>query len=194
MYKNLLSLLGRAIFKIRGWTFAPVPPFWQDKQVIIGFPHTTALDTVMAFAGFAIIKKKGHVLVKSEAFQWPWSLLLTRLGAIAVNRSLQGGLVRQITDEFRQRDEFHLSLVPEGTRNGASKLKTGFWYIAKEANVPIVCWYLDNHQKRTVWVGQLWPGDSLAVDLEKIRLMYLSVGYQIQGITSDKSEALEQHC
>ncbi|MFW7381918.1 MAG: 1-acyl-sn-glycerol-3-phosphate acyltransferase [Oligoflexus sp.] len=189
MSKNLSSLAGRAFFKLRGWNFAPLPPFWQDKQVIIGFPHTTVLDTVMAFAGFSIVKKKGHVLVKSEAFRWPFAALLNKLGAIPVDRNAKAGLVAQMVEEFQKRDEFHLSLVPEGTRHGVSKLKTGFWHIAKAAKVPIVCWYLDNENKRTVWAGQVWPSESLDEDLKKIKQLYAQVGYHIQGIAERNGES-----
>jgi 1-acyl-sn-glycerol-3-phosphate acyltransferase len=182
MNLNIPSLTGRVIFNLRGWSFEPLPEYWQPKQVIIGFPHTTILDTVMAFAGFAIVQQKGHVLVKREVFHWPYAGLLKKLGAIPVDRGSRSGLVSQMVDEFARRDEFQLAMVPEGTRNGARQLKTGFWHIAKAANVPIICWYLDNDRKKTVWAGRLMPGDSLVADLERIRKLYDKVGYQIQGL------------
>lgn len=182
MYQDILSQLGRTIFALRGWTCDPLPPYWRKKQVIIGFPHTTIMDTVMAFSGFAIVKKKGHVLVRNQDFRWPYAGLLKKLGAIPVDRSQSTGLVKQMAAEFAQRDEFHLALVPEGTRRDVHKIKTGFWHIAKEARVPIVCWYLDNARKRTIWAGQLIPGDSLERDLEIIREMYAKLGYTIPGL------------
>ncbi|WP_141735108.1 1-acyl-sn-glycerol-3-phosphate acyltransferase [Oligoflexus tunisiensis] len=190
MYRNILSQVGRSIYALRGWTCEPLPPYWQKKQVIIGFPHTTIMDTVMAFSGFAIVKKKGHVLVRNQDFRWPYGGLLKKLGAIPVDRSQSTGLVRQMAEEFASRDEFHLALVPEGTRRGVQKIKTGFWHIAKEAKVPIVCWYLDNQNKRTIWAGQLIPGDSLEADLEAIRVMYQKVGFMIPGM--DAPDAAER--
>lgn len=182
MLQDILSHLGRTIFALRGWTCAPLPPYWQKKQVIIGFPHTTIMDTVMAFSGFAIVKKKGHVLVRNQDFRWPYGGLLKKLGAIPVDRSQSTGLVKQMAAEFASRDEFHLALVPEGTRKDVQTIKTGFWHIAREAKVPIVCWYLDNENKRTIWAGQLIPSDSLEADLEAIRVMYQKVGYEIPGL------------
>jgi hypothetical protein len=145
------------------------------------------MDTVMAFSGFAIVKKKGHVLVRNQDFRWPYAGLLKKLGAIPVDRSQSTGLVKQMAAEFAQRDEFHLALVPEGTRKDVQTIKTGFWHIAKEAKVPIVGWYLDNENKRTVWVGQLIPGDSLEADLETIRKFYEKVGYKIPGLKKSSS-------
>ncbi|MDQ3234887.1 MAG: hypothetical protein M3Q07_24030 [Pseudobdellovibrionaceae bacterium] len=182
MYQDVLSFVGRGVFALRGWTFDPLPPYWQKKQVIIGFPHTTIMDTVMAFSGFAVVKKKGHVLVRDQDFRWPYAGLLKKLGAIPVDRSQSTGLVKQMAAEFAKRDEFHLSLVPEGTRRGVKNIKTGFWHIAKEAKVPIVCWFLDNKNKRTVWAGQIIPGDSLEADLEAIRKIYENVGWTIPGL------------
>lgn len=182
MYQNILSQVGRTIFALRGWDCAPLPSYWQDKQVIIGFPHTTILDTVMAFAGFAIVKKKGHVLVRDKDFRWPYGGILKKIGAIPVDRSQSSGLVKQMAEEFSRRNEFQLALVPEGTRKGVQKIKTGFWHIAKEAKVPIVCWYLDGENKQTIWAGRLMPSDSLESDLEIIRQMYQQVGFEIPGL------------
>ncbi len=179
---TISKLIGKAIFAARGWTFAPLPSYWQTKQVIIGFPHTTILDTLMAFAGFAAVGKKGHVLVKVQAFRWPLAGILRRLGAIPVDRSHPGGLVPQMASIFAERDEFHLALVPEGTRSSHGKIKSGFWHIAKAANVPIACWLLDNKNKRTVWVGQIIPGFSYEKDVEEIRRLYSAAGFDLNSI------------
>ena len=42
-----------------------------------------------------------------------------------------------------------MAISPEGTRKKVSKWKTGFYYIAKRANVPVVCISL-NFYERTV--------------------------------------------
>jgi 1-acyl-sn-glycerol-3-phosphate acyltransferase len=175
----ILKALAKLIYGLRGWTFEPLPDYWTKKSVIIGFPHRENMDTVMAFAGFARVKVKGHILIKSSFFFWPMSTLLRAFGGIPVDRSAPGGLVRQIVGEFEARDEFILALVPEGTRKGVSQLKTGFWHIARNANVPIICWYLDSTTKRTRWVGHLQPGPSLDDDMRTIAGFYEDAGFSI---------------
>ncbi len=170
------------IFALRGWSFEPVPPDWTAKQVIIGFPHRSWIDTVMAFAGFAIIRQRGHVMVKREAFVWPLSIVLRFFGAVRVDRSSASGVVEQMAAEFARRDEFQLALVPEGTRRAGGRIRTGFWHTAKAANVPIVCWYLDAKAKRTRWVGRLHPGEDLAADLLEIKRIYADAGLDIAGL------------
>jgi 1-acyl-sn-glycerol-3-phosphate acyltransferase len=178
----LIRATGRALFRLRGWSFEPLPADWEAKQVVIGFPHSTWADTMMAFAGFAMVGQKGHVIVKREAFRWPFSRMLRGLGAIPVDRGSASGLVGQLAREFASRETFQLALVPEGTRKSGAKVKTGFWYIARAAKVPIVCWYLDARNRRTRWVGRLVPSDDVAADLRRIKQMYAAAGHVIEGI------------
>ncbi len=185
MKKLLLRLGGKAVFKLRGWTFDPLPEYWQPKQVIIGLPHVELLDTCMAFAGYAISNEKGHILVKQEAFGRFIGPLLTAFGAIPVDRAAPGGVVGQMIREFARRETFHLSIVPQGTRSAGAtaKMRSGFWHIARGANVPIVCWYLDRPNKRTRWLGQLTPSEDLQADLRTIKAIYAEAGLDLTSIT-----------
>ena len=47
-------------------------------------------------------------------------------------------MVDAIVQIFDNKEEFRLGISPEGTRKKVSKWKTGFYYIAKGAKVPIV--------------------------------------------------------
>ena len=83
-----------------------------------------------------------------------------------------------MVQRFHEHDEFLLAIVPEGTRKGVATIKTGFWHIAKEAQVSIICWYLDNGRKTTRWIGALTPGKDKIEDLLTIQKMYAEAGYQ----------------
>jgi 1-acyl-sn-glycerol-3-phosphate acyltransferase len=176
--KHLLSLVGRVIYWLMGWRFTPLPAYFNTKHVIIGFPHTSNMDTVRAFTGFRIVKKTGHIMIKKEWFWWPMSVGLRWLGGVPVDRAAPAGVVRQMVRYFRERDEFLLAIVPEGTRKGVHTIKTGFWHIAKEADVSIICWYLDNEQRCTRWLGEVVPGDSMKDDLLHIQDLYAEAGYR----------------
>ena len=182
MASRTLRILGKTIFKVRRWSFDPLPDYWQPKQVIIGFPHAKWSDTAMAFSGFAMTGQKGHIIVKAEAFRGPFGGALKALGGIAIDRSSPTGLVDQVVAEFAARETFQLALVPEGTRKGARRIKTGFWHIARGAQVPIVCWYLDSERKRTRWLGCFMPGDDMAADLQRVKQMYADAGHHIEGL------------
>jgi 1-acyl-sn-glycerol-3-phosphate acyltransferase len=175
--KELLSIVGKLLYKAMGWRFEPLPPYFLNKHVIIGFPHTSNMDTVRAFTGFRIVKRTGHIMIKKEWFKWPMSMFLTAIGGIPVDRRSASGVVGQMVDVFNERDEFLLAIVPEGTRKEVKTIKTGFWHIAKAANVSIICWYLDNDHKITRWLGEVIPGDDKVADILKIRQIYADAGY-----------------
>ena len=167
------------LYAIMGWTYDELPDYWTDKSVVIGFPHTANMDTVRALTYIKIAKVNARLLVKSEWFFFPMSLVLKSLGGMPVKRDKTKGFVGGVVAEFNQRKTLVLALVPEGTRKNVAAIKTGFWYIAKGANVPIICWYLDNQAKRTRWIGKINPGESLEKDLLKIQTLYKNVGFSI---------------
>jgi len=176
--KHLLSLVGRVMYWLMGWRFAPLPAYFGAKHVIIGFPHTSNMDTVRAFAGFRIVKRTGHIMIKKEWFYWPMSVVFRWLGGIPVDRAAAAGVVPQMVRYFRERDEFLLAIVPEGTRKQVRTIKTGFWHIAKEADVSIICWYLDNEERCTRWLGEVVTTDSKKDDLLRIQGIYAEAGYR----------------
>ena len=172
-----MSLFGRFLYFLMGWKLEPLPEYFSTKHVIIGFPHTSNMDTVRAFLGFKIVKKTGHIMIKKEWFVWPFSILFKALGGIPIDRKASRGTVEQMADYFNRRDEFLLAIVPEGTRKKVPTIRTGFWFIAKSAGVSIVCWYLDNENKTARWLGEIIPGDDKMKDLIRIRDLYEKAGY-----------------
>ncbi len=164
---------------LMGWTYDKLPEYWSRKCVVIGFPHTANMDTVRALSYIKITKVNARLLVKSDWFFFPMSILLKSLGGLPVKRDKTHGFVTSVVEEFNKRQDLILALVPEGTRKNVTSIKTGFWYIAKGANVPIICWYLDNKTKRTCWLGRIDPGETLEQDLLKIKKLYEAKGYLI---------------
>jgi len=176
--KQFMSLAGRSLYFLMGWRFEPLPSYFSSKHVIIGFPHTSNMDAVRAFTAFRIIKRTGHIMIKKELYFWPMSFLLNILGGIPVDRGSSQGAVEQMVKIFNTRNEFLLAIVPEGTRKKVPTIKTGFWHIAKAAGVSIICWYLDNENKRTRWLGEIIPGENMMEDLIRIRDLYEKAGYR----------------
>ncbi|MBT3311345.1 MAG: acyl-phosphate glycerol 3-phosphate acyltransferase [Desulfobacterales bacterium] len=183
--KTFLSVFCKLLYKMMGWTYEDLPPEWTNKRVVIGFPHTSNMDTIRAFAYIKIAKLDVKLMIKAEWFFWPVSVFLRSLGGIPVAREKGAGTVGQIIQNFNEMDEFILALVPEGTRKKVKKVKTGFWTIAKKANVPITCWYLDNKAKKTRWVGSIIPGESIEDDLIKINRLYKKFEYTLPGMKAE---------
>jgi len=177
--EEILSQVGRLVYFLMGWTYDPLPDYWEKKSVVIGFPHTQNMDTVRALTYIKIVKLNARLLVKASWFFFPMSVLLKSLGGMPVNRDKAQGFVGSVVNEFNQRDELVVALVPEGTRKKVATIRTGFWHIAKGADVPIICWYLNNETKHTQWLGKIHPGESLEKDLFKIKEIYEKAGFSI---------------
>lgn len=179
LISRVLSQAGKLLYWMMGWTYDDLPDYWDRKSVVIGFPHTSNMDTVRALTYIKLARVNARLLVKSSWFFFPMSLVLKALGGLPVQRDKASGFVGGVVNEFNAREELVVALVPEGTRKKVATVRTGFWYIAKGANVPIICWYLDNEAKRTRWLGKIDPGDSLEADLLRIRKIYEKAGFSI---------------
>lgn len=176
--------LGRLIFKVSRWSFEPPPDFWAERQVLVCFPHTSLLDAFLTFAYFGIVGRTARALVKQEAFFWPLSSLLNLLGAVPVRRNSGQGVVEQMVARFSEDEEFSLCIMPEGTRKGVKRVRTGFWHIARGLALPITCCYADHERRRVCWIGQIHPSDDLEADLKRIAALYQARGHSIPAETS----------
>ena len=158
--------------RLTRWETDGQPPELR-RYVAIAAPHTTNWDLLYLllhawYHGLSI-----SWLGKSSLFRWPAGPVLRRLGGLPVERDSASGLVRSLADRFDEAAASDQRLVlvipPEGTRSAGDYWKSGFYEIARAADVPIVCIYLDYERR----VGGFGPtievtGDADA-DLSKIR-------------------------
>lgn len=169
------KFLGNSIFKAAGWTYNVDPEILEKKQVIIGFEHTSNLDAVLSIALFQILDIKIHTLIKKELFKGPLKPILEKLGGIPVDRKASKDIVSQMVEQFQNHETFNLVIAPEATRakDGSERkaIRTGFWHIAKAANVPIVLMYANARSKQGGILGKIYPTD-LQKDLETIKELY----------------------
>jgi 1-acyl-sn-glycerol-3-phosphate acyltransferase len=68
-----------------------------------------------------------------------------------------------------------LALSPEGTRKKVERLRTGFYYIAKKAAVPIVMVAFDFGNKQIRIEPPFYTSDNEAVDFKKILDYYAPI-------------------
>ncbi len=115
-------------------------------------PHTSNWDFVMGKLFYATIGGRPRFLMKKEWFFFPLNLFLKAIGGIPVDRKSKTSLTGQLIEEFNHRDQFHLAVAPEGTRKRTENWKTGFYYIALGAEVPILLAYID-YGKKEIGIG-----------------------------------------
>jgi len=166
-----LSSVAKIIFFILGWKIVGNLPD-QKKFVVIIAPHTSNWDFFM----FILVKFACNIKVcfigKHTIFIGPIGWLLKKLGGIPVERSSSHNVVDTIVNEFSKRESMIFALSPEGTRSYLDHWKSGFYHIARKANVPVVTAFLDTRTKTIGWGPSFIMTDDKHQDLDKIRLFF----------------------
>jgi len=109
---------------------------------------------------------------KHTIFEPPFGGLMRALDSVPIDRRSRHDVVKQMVDEFARRDSLVLAVPPEGTRHRTEYWKSGFYYIAKDAGVPIGLGYLDYANKVGGIGPVVRPSDDLEADIAKIREFY----------------------
>ena len=136
------------------------------KAVIIAAPHTSWQDFYIAILFRGVIGVKANFIAKKELFRWPFGYYFKAMGGTPLDRQKGQNKVEAIAKLFEDRNEFRLALSPEGTRKKVEQWKTGFYYIAKKANVPIIMFTLDFKNKQNKISEPFFPTDDLEADFK----------------------------
>lgn len=166
------------IFWLSGWTVKGSLPEGVEKAVMIAAPHTSNWDFFWTRAAFFILKVPVRYTVKKELLKFPLSLLLKPLGAIGIDRSakVEGAERRSMTEAmvslFDERDQLVVLVTPEGTRSYNPDWKTGFYRVAEQANVPILCGFLDYENKIAGIGPAFYTNGRVDEQIEKIKNFY----------------------
>ncbi|MEQ8417807.1 MAG: 1-acyl-sn-glycerol-3-phosphate acyltransferase [Imperialibacter sp.] len=163
----------RFLFWLLGWEAIGTKPT-DKKFIIVVAPHTSFWDFFVGVAARSIFRLDTKYLGKKELFWFPLSVFLRLLGGYPVDRTNAAGLVESVVDLFDSKEAFSIALAPEGTRKKVDKLKTGFWRIAKAANIPIVLVSFDFKRRRVEMLEPFMPGD-METDMERIMAYYKGI-------------------
>jgi 1-acyl-sn-glycerol-3-phosphate acyltransferase len=163
--------LGRTVLRLGGWTIAGD---WPDlpRMVVIAAPHSSGWAAVGGLAANLAMGVDITFIATAELFRWPLGPLLRAFGGRPVNRAAPGGIVEQTAEQIRAVDRMWFVLAPEGTRRRVEHWKTGFWKIARRADVPVFCaWF--HYPQRTIGLGPLVAlTDDPVADMARIREIY----------------------
>jgi len=165
-------------FKILGWKVVGNTDFSKDeikKAVIIAAPHTSWHDFYMGVLLRAVLNVKTNFVGKKELFVFPLGWLFRLLGGAPIDRHTKENKVSAIAKLFSEKDEFRMTMSPEGTRKKVEKWRTGFYYIAKEAKVPIIMFTLDFENKQNKISEPFYPTDNVEKDFEFMHAFYKNV-------------------
>ncbi|MBF6594903.1 MAG: lysophospholipid acyltransferase family protein [Thermaceae bacterium] len=169
---SLLQKFAVAMLRLLGWTAVMAPPTGK-KYVMVGYPHTSNWDFLYAVLWGWASGQRFRWIGKKELFPPVLGLVMRWLGGIPVNRSKQGGdFVSQVAGIFDRSDNLWVVVAADGTRKKALYWRTGFYYMALEAKVPLALAYLDYKRKEVGVGGYFNPSGNLPADFEQIKTFF----------------------
>jgi 1-acyl-sn-glycerol-3-phosphate acyltransferase len=158
-------------FKLAGWKIDGVMPA-EKKYIIIVAPHTSNWDFMIGLCVRSIMRFDAKFLGKKELFGFPFGGLFRWLGGLPVDRSRNANLVDEVAQLFNEREKLIIAIAPEGTRKYVKKWKTGFYFIALKANIPILLASFDYPSKTVFASKPFYPTGNLKEDMKMIFEFY----------------------
>ena len=172
MKKQLYKFI---FFKLMGWKIVGSIDPNIKKCVLMVMPHTSAHDFYLGIFTRGITQIEMNYVGKKELFRFPFGWYFRYMGGEPLDRTGGMNKVDSIAAIFERKEIFRLAVAPEGTRKNVNEIKSGFYYIALKANVPIIPVAFD-FGKKEVRLGQpLLPTNNLEADLNVLKKNFTGV-------------------
>lgn len=183
---TLLRGLSIAFLRLTGWSVVGKLPPHAAKSVLIAAPHTSNWDLPYTLMVAFALRLNVYWMGKSSLFKPPFRGVMMWLGGIPVDRSQSNNLVAASSEALiTAQGSLQLIVPPEGTRSGTRYWKTGFYYIAAGAGVPIVMAFLDYDKK----IGGLGPVFQTTGDVDADMLAIKAFYAGVKGKNADQFHA-----
>ncbi|MCH2097248.1 MAG: 1-acyl-sn-glycerol-3-phosphate acyltransferase [Pseudomonadales bacterium] len=167
-----MKTLARLILRLCGWQLTGAPPSDTDRYVVIAAPHTSNWDfpwmLLMAWASGMAVRWLG----KHTLFWGPMGPIMRALGGVPVRRHVREDRVAATARAIRGSKRIALVIPPEGTRGLTDTWRSGFYYIARTAEVPLVPTALDYAERRGEIGPAFIPTGDVKADMDRLRTFY----------------------
>ena len=185
-----MGSIARFILRLFGWRLVNGIPAHLKKYVITVGPHTSWKDFFLGLMVRKALRRKIYYLAKKELFDSPFGFFFWWTGGRPVDRTIKTGLVDQVVKLFDGSEEFAIAVAPEGTRRKVQNFKTGFYYIAQKAGVPIIVCLFDYENKEARFLPPFYPTADAEKDLDYLWSLYDGVkgADPERGISGERSK------
>ena len=192
---HLMRLFAWLYLKLAGWQIDRRGIPASSKYMIIAAPHTSNWDFPVGMSLAIHLKLKAYYIGKHSLFKGLAGPIMRWLGGIPLDRSKANNMVEASIQAYEDNDQMVFAIAPEGTRSWSPKWKTGFYHIAKGANVPIALAYFD-FEKKMGGIGKSFiPSGDLEADMAIIEDFYANItgknpenyNKDIRGLNLDKN-------
>ena len=171
MFRLLAKFFAFNVFK-----FSLVGDFPKDPKFVIAVvPHTSNWDFIIAIGVRTYLKEPIHFVGKKELFTPLTSWFFKSLGGMPLNRKKNEQVVDAIARMYSEEPLFRMAIAPEGTRKKVDEWKTGFYYIAKKAEVPILPIGFDWQNRKMIFHPLFTPTDDKEKDFAYLKSLFKGV-------------------
>lgn len=168
---TLRQRIAQYLLKLCGWSVETTAP-QVPKYVLVVAPHTSNWDFPYGYLGKMALGLHLHWVGKHTLFRWPFGRLARWLGGIPVDRRARHNAIQQLAAVFERRQRLVLAITPEGTRSYTKGWKSGFYYTALAAKVPLALAYI-NYSRKTMGIDTPFhPSGDIDADMQRIRAFY----------------------
>lgn len=170
-----MKYIFKFIWWLIGWEIIGDVPENQKKYIIIVAPHSSNWDFSIGVLVRGIMGFNSKYLGKKSLFKPPIGWFFKMMGGYPVDRSKNTNLVDEVVKIYNTHDEFVIALAPEGTRKHVEQWKTGFYYIALKASIPIIRIKFDHQKKKVIFFEPFWPTGNINDDMVELKKIYQDV-------------------
>ena len=159
------------VMKLVGWRVVLAQPV-PLRCVVVFYPHTSNWDFPLGLMAKWLVGIHFRFIAKDSLFATPLGPWLRRWGGIPVDRSSRTGAIARLAAEFAQHDDFRVAVAPEGTRSLTARWKSGFYHLARAAQVPLALAFIDYRRREIGVGGYMELAGDVAADMSRIAAFY----------------------
>jgi len=178
---TMLNWIFKICFRLLGWKVKNTP-YHLKKGLFVVAPHARTSDFFIGLCTSPTVKLDIKYLGKAELFKPPFGWIFRYLGGTPVHRNKSNNFVQQVVDTFNNHENLLVAIAPEGTRKNVGKLKTGFYYMAHQAKVPIIMTGFDYPLKSVIFAEPFLPSGNFEADIKKYFVPFFET---IGGVEKD---------
>lgn len=168
-----------------GWRIEGTIDEGIKKCMLMVLPHTSWHDFYLGIFTRGIMGIEMNFIAKKELFRFPFGFYFRWMGGAPIDRTGSLNKVDAIARIFEKHEEFRLAISPEGTRKKVEELKSGFYYIALKANVPIIPVAFDFGKKAVCFGKPFYPTSNYENDLKILLNHFKGVAGKIPELGFD---------
>lgn len=170
-----MSWFANFIFHLIGWKLTGRYPNELNKKILVVAPHTSSWDVVVGLLVKFWLKIDAAFYAKQELFSGIIGWVLKNLGARPVDRSQSNNLVDQVVHDFNTHEKHNIVITPEGTRKKVNQFRSGFYYMAHKANVPIIPIAFDYEHKTVIIMDPYYVTGDADKEIREIENLFRGI-------------------